>query len=71
MAVITEEAWSVPGTAIQPPPEKGRPAVMTEYIVKGRYNVMDAEKKMLNEFWNKHGVVPQAPYDKIYEPKKK
>ena len=67
MAVITENAWSVPGTAGQLPPEKGRDPVMTEFIESGRYDVMEAEKKMFNEFWNKHGVVPSAPYDKIYD----
>ena len=70
MAVITEDAWSVPGTAMQPPQEKGRPPIMTEFIKNGRYDVKESEKKMFNEFWNKHGIVPPAPYDKIYEPKK-
>ena len=71
MAVITDDAWSVPGTAVQPPREPGRPDVMTDYIKSGRFDVMDAEKTMLNDFWNEYGVVPQAPYDRIYEPKRK
>ena len=70
MAVITEDAWSVPGTAMQPPQEKGRPPIMTEFIKSGRHDVKESEKKMFNEFWNKHGVVPPPPYDEIYEPKK-
>ena len=71
LAVIVENAWSVPGTAKQPPPERGRTPVMTKLIESGRTDVMEAEKKMLNDFWNKHGVAPGPPYDKIYEPKKK
>ena len=56
MAVATHEAWSVPGTAVQPPPEKGRPDVMTDDIRKGRINVDDANAEMVREFKKKHGI---------------
>ena len=44
MSVVTEDAWSVPGTAVQQPPEKDQPKVMTQFIADGRYDVLDAEK---------------------------
>ncbi len=56
MAVVTDEAWSVPGTAVQPPPERGRPDVTTEYIRRGRINVDDANARMVKEFSEKHGL---------------
>ncbi len=56
MAVATDEAWPVPGTATQPPPEKGRPDVMTDAIRKGRIDVDDANARMIKEFSEKHGL---------------
>ena len=56
MAVATHEAWSVPGTAIQPPPEKGRPDVMTDAIREGRINVDDANARMIKEFSEQNGL---------------
>ncbi len=56
MAVATHEAWSVPGTAVQPPPERGRPDVTTDYIRKGRIDVDDANARMVKEFSERHGL---------------
>ena len=56
MSVATDEAWPVPGTAVQPPPEKDRPDVMTDEIKKGRINVDDANARMIKEFSEKNGL---------------
>jgi len=37
MATYTDEAWAVPGTAVQPPPEKGRPNPMSDFGVHNEY----------------------------------
>ena len=56
MAVATHEAWSVPGDAVQPPPEKGRPPVMTKAIASGRLDVSEVDKKMVEDFIKKTGM---------------
>ena len=56
MAVATHEAWSVPGDAVQPPPEKGRPAVMTEAIASGRLDITEVDKKMVEDFIKRTGL---------------
>ena len=51
MAVSTDDAWSVPGTARQPPPEKGRPNPMSTAINNGRWRPgFEAQDKMLDAF---------------------
>ena len=35
MAVSPDRAWAVLGPTRQPPPEKGRPDVMSDYIKSG------------------------------------
>ncbi len=37
MAVSPDNAWSVPGTARQPPPDKGRPNPISKEIDSGRW----------------------------------
>jgi ribonuclease Z len=56
MAVATHEAWSVPGDAVQPPPEKGRPPVMTEAISSGRLDLGDVDKKWAGDFIKRTGL---------------
>ena len=56
MAVATHEAWSVPGTAKQPPRDPSLPPVMTDYIQQGRINVDDANARMIKEFSEKNGL---------------
>ena len=56
MAVITEEAWSVPGTARQQPPEKGRRPVFSEFTNAGywlpAYEAQDAAMDRHMEKYN-------------------
>lgn len=60
MAVAPDDAWSVPGTAVQPPPEKGQPSPMTEWIDSGRWiEGFQAQDAMLDEFCEKHDVCDQ------------
>jgi ribonuclease Z len=61
MAVSPEEAWSVPGEAVQPPPEKGRPTEYTPFILEGRWDVgaQPAQKELLDEFMNKYKLQDQ------------
>ncbi|MEN8690868.1 MAG: guanitoxin biosynthesis MBL fold metallo-hydrolase GntH [Desulfobacterales bacterium] len=61
MAVSPEEAWSVPGEAVQPPPEKGRPTEYTPFILEGRWDMgaQPAQKELLDEFMNKYNLQDQ------------
>ena len=57
MAVSTDEAWSVPGTARQPPPEKGRPNPTTDYIEKGRWVPgFNAQDEMLDKHMKRYNL---------------
>jgi len=56
MAVATHEAWSVPGTAKQPPRDPSLPPVMTDFIQQGRISVDDANAGMVKEFSEKNGL---------------
>lgn len=67
MAVVTDDAWSVPGTAMQPPPEKGLPNPLSEAMDSGRLDVKDAEAGMLREFWEKYDVTPIESYQHSLE----
>jgi len=54
MAISTDDAWSVPGTARQPSPEKGMPDPSTDEIGKGRWLAgFQAQDEMLDEFMKK------------------
>jgi len=60
MAVSTDDAWSVPGTARQPPPEKGRPNPSTPYIENGRWVPgFRAQDPMLDQHMKKYGLEDQ------------
>ncbi len=57
MAVSTDEAWSVPGSARQPPPEKGRPNPITPFIENGRWEEgFRAQDRMLDEHMKKYNL---------------
>ncbi len=56
MAVITEDAWSVP--SLEPPPQRTTPPVnmYSKEIINGRWDVSDAEGKLLRAFAEKYGI---------------
>ena len=60
MAVSTDDAWSVPGTARQPPPERGRPNPSTPFIENGRWVPgFRAQDPMLDRHMKKYGLEDQ------------
>ncbi len=61
MAVATHEAWPVPGTARQGPPEKGQPPVYSKFILDGRWDegAQPVQKRMLDEFMEKYNLQDQ------------
>jgi ribonuclease Z len=61
MAVSTEEAWGVPGTARQKGPEPDQPPVYSKFILDGRWDegAQPAQKRMLDEFAEKYGLQDQ------------
>lgn len=68
MAVATEDAWSVPGTAVQPPPEKGRPNPISDYIDSGRWvEGFQAQDRMLDEFMEENNLQDQDWRPAMYE----
>jgi len=68
MAVSTDEAWSVPGTARQPPPEKGRPNPMTDDIKKGRWVPgFKAQDEMLDEHMERYKLEQMDWRPQMYE----
>ncbi len=56
MAVITEDAWSVP--SLEPPPEREKPAVnmYTKQILDGRWDTSDAEKNLVEGFAKENNI---------------
>ena len=49
MAISTDDAWSVPGTAVQPPPVRGQPSPISDYIEMGRWvPAFEAQDEMLD-----------------------
>ena len=51
MGVSPDNAWSVPGTTRQPPPEKDRPDVMSDFIKAGEWGPgFNAQNQMLDEY---------------------
>jgi ribonuclease Z len=60
MAESTDSAWSVPGTAKQPPPEKGQPNPSSKYIEKGRWLPgFKAQDPMLDKYMKKYNLEEQ------------
>ena len=60
MAVSSDEAWSVPSDATQPPPEEGRPNPYSNEILAGRWGEADgAQKEMLDAFSEKYNLQDQ------------
>ena len=60
MAVITEEAWSVPGTARQDPPESGRRAVFSKFTNAGYWlPAYEAQNEEMDRHMKKYGLENQ------------
>ena len=61
MAVSPDEAWAVPGEAVQPPPEKGTPSEYTPFILQGRWDegVQPVQKELLDKHMKKYGLEDQ------------
>lgn len=73
MAVSPDRAWAVAGPTRQPPPEKGRPAVMSDYIKKGEWGPgFNAQNPMLDEYSKKFNLEKQdwRPAKPWYKPSK-
>ncbi len=68
MAQSTDEAWSVPGTAKQLPPENGRPNPTTTFIDAGRWEPgFRAQDQMLDGHMQKYNLKDQDWRPKMYE----
>jgi ribonuclease Z len=60
MAVSADDAWSVPGTARQPAPEKGRPNPTSDFIEQGRWvEGFRAQDPALDRHMKKYGLENQ------------
>ena len=59
MAVLSEDAWAVPGTTPPPPPPAPGtvPDPLTEFIRSGRWQpAIDAQGPLVDEFKEDHGM---------------
>jgi ribonuclease Z len=57
MAVSADRAWAVEGVTRQPPPEKGRPEVMSDFIKQGEWGPgFNAQNQMLDEFSQEYNL---------------
>ncbi len=60
MAVVTRHANAVPGPTRQPPPEKGRPDVTSDFIKQGEWGPgFNAQNPMLDEYAKKFKLQDQ------------
>ena len=60
MATATEEAWGVPGTAVQPPPQEGLPDPMSDFIRSGKWRAgYEASDGMLDKFMKAYDLEDQ------------
>ena len=57
MAVVTEDAWSVPGAKEPPTGKKGQvEPQLSKEILAGNWDVSDVEGRMVGEFKKKYGL---------------
>ena len=57
MTVVTRNAWAVPGTAQQPPPQKGVPDPMSDFIKQGEWGpAFNAQNDMLDAHSEKYNL---------------
>jgi ribonuclease Z len=60
MAVVTEEAWSVPGAKKPPKGKPGQvPPQLSKEILAGSFDVSDVEKRMVGDFMKKYNLDPK------------
>jgi ribonuclease Z len=60
MAVSPDRAWPVSGPTVQPPPEKGRPNPMSDFIKEGEWGPgFNAQNPMLDEYAKKYKLEDQ------------
>jgi len=60
MAVSPDRAWAVAGPTRQPPPEKGRPDPMSDFIKQGEWGPgFNAQNQMLDEYSKKFKLEDQ------------
>jgi len=72
MAVVTSNAWAVPGTARQPPPQRGMPDPMSDFIKNGEWGpAFNAQNELLDEHMKKYNLQDQdwRKQQPWYEPK--
>ena len=68
MAVSADDAWSVPGTAEQPPPDKSTPNPMSKELDASRWvPAFKAQDGMLDEHMKKYGLEDQDWRSAMYE----
>ena len=71
MAVATHNAWAVPGTARQPPPQPGGVDPMSDFIKNGEWGPgFNAQNEMLDEHSERYNLEEQdwRPSRPWYEP---
>ena len=60
MAVATKNAWAVPGTQRQPPPDRTRPDPMTDFIKNGEWGPgFNAQNEMLDKHAERYKLQDQ------------
>jgi hypothetical protein len=62
MAVVTDDAWSVPGARPAPAGKPGQvPPQLSEEILAGSFDVSDVEADMVRGFMKAHDLKPGKP----------
>jgi ribonuclease Z len=57
MAVVTDDAWAVPGAKAPPAGKKGQvPPQISEAVLAGEWDVSDVESSMVGKFKEKYGL---------------
>ncbi|MEK6239192.1 MAG: hypothetical protein N2C14_31120, partial [Planctomycetales bacterium] len=56
MAVSPDAAWDVPGPGKPLAPDPTRKSEYTEFILKGRFDTSDVDRRWLEEFMKKHNL---------------
>ena len=60
MTVMTEDAWSVPGSRPPPPGDPALTTPISDYIRAGSWNVDDVEKNMIRAYLEKYNIDPKS-----------